>query len=93
MSKLFVGSSATVLSLVAAGISPRSESTSEPVQPVLMFQEVEPVVPVPVTCAGAATAAAETMIGLRTLCVPSDQISDPAKRLPNGAVVRVNATV
>ena len=77
VSKLFVGSSGTVSALVSAGMRPRSESVSAPLQPVLTLHEVDPLGPVPVTCAGAATAAAATMIGLRTLCVPSDQVNAP----------------
>ena len=47
----------------------------------------------PLICVGAATAAAETRIGLRTLWLPSDHTSWPARRLPKAASVRVNATV
>ena len=54
---------------------------------------VEPLVPVPLSSAGAAIATGRTTSGLRTLCDPSDQVSEPKRYAFSGASVRVNVTV
>src|SRR5688572_11770801 len=54
-----------------------------------MPYEVEPLVPVRLSWAGAAIATGRTEIGLRTLCVPSDHVSEPKRNVFSGPSVRV----
>ena len=69
-----------------------------PANPNLTWKLVEPLAPVPDTCAGAAMATGRTTIGLRTPCpAASLQVSEPNwnpfGKFANAALVRVIVTL
>ena len=64
-----------------------------PVKPGVTLIAVEPLVPVPVTCSGAAAATGFTASWLRTLNLPLVQVSEPNAYSSKAALVRVKVTV
>ena len=64
-----------------------------PVKPGVTLIAVEPLVPVPLTCAGAAAATGLTASWLRTVNVPLVQVSEPNAYWSKAALVRVKVTV
>ena len=77
----------------SAATSPSTAVVSVPVKPGVTLIAVEPLVPVPLTCSGAAAATGFTASWLRTLNLPLVQVSDPNAYSSKAALVRVKVTV
>ena len=78
---------------ITPGASPAVARGSSPVSPGVTVTSTDPVIPVPETDSGAATATGRTAMGLRATTSPLVHESDPVANVSRAASVRVNVTV